>query len=137
LHRYQFAKNTRITGRKSRTSWKKGLFFFFFFFFSSLITEATIQGNPLALGSRSLIAAITDVLDLFYFRLHSHTLLPCDKLLILSAPLLFSCLPHSQFCMHFFQVEVFWAVTLCNVVVGYQRFGGPCCVYHQGEVSIS
>jgi hypothetical protein len=25
------------------------------------------------------------------------------------------------------QVEVFWVVTPCNVVVGYQRFGGPCC----------
>jgi len=26
-----------------------------------------------------------------------------------------------------FQVEVFWVVTPCNVVVGYQRFRGPCC----------
>jgi len=23
------------------------------------------------------------------------------------------------------QVEVFWTVTLCNVAVGYERFGGP------------
>jgi hypothetical protein len=26
------------------------------------------------------------------------------------------------------QVEAFWVVTLCNVVVGYKRFGGPCCL---------
>jgi len=24
-----------------------------------------------------------------------------------------------------FQVEVFWMVTPCSVVIGYQRFGGP------------
>jgi len=34
-----------------------------------------------------------------------------------------------------FQVEVFWAVTPCSIVVGYQRFGGPCCLHLQGEVS--
>jgi hypothetical protein len=27
------------------------------------------------------------------------------------------------------QVEVFWVVTPCSVVVGYQRFGGPCCLH--------
>jgi hypothetical protein len=32
-----------------------------------------------------------------------------------------------------FHVEVFWVVTPCNVVLGYQRFGGPCCVHLQGE----
>jgi len=26
------------------------------------------------------------------------------------------------------QVEVFWVVTPCSVVVGHQRFAGPCCV---------
>jgi hypothetical protein len=26
-----------------------------------------------------------------------------------------------------FKVEVFLIVTLCSVVVGYQRFRGPCC----------
>jgi hypothetical protein len=26
-------------------------------------------------------------------------------------------------------VEVFWVVTTCNVLVGYRRFGWPCC-YH-------
>jgi len=26
-----------------------------------------------------------------------------------------------------YQVEVFWAVTLCSVVVGYQCFRGSCC----------
>jgi hypothetical protein len=30
-----------------------------------------------------------------------------------------------------FQVEVFWVVTLCSVVVGYQHFRGPCCHHHQ------
>jgi hypothetical protein len=28
-----------------------------------------------------------------------------------------------------FQVEVFWVVTPCSVVVGYQRFRGPCCLH--------
>jgi hypothetical protein len=31
------------------------------------------------------------------------------------------------------EVEFFWLVTLCNVVLGYQRFGGPCCLHLQGE----
>jgi hypothetical protein len=31
-------------------------------------------------------------------------------------------------------VEVFWVVTPCSVVVGYQRFGGPFCLHLQGEV---
>jgi len=34
-----------------------------------------------------------------------------------------------------FQVEVFWVVTPCGVVVGYQRFGGPCCLHFQGEAA--
>jgi len=31
------------------------------------------------------------------------------------------------------QVEFLWAVTLCCVMVGYQRFRGPCCLqlYHR------
>jgi hypothetical protein len=30
------------------------------------------------------------------------------------------------------QAEVFWVVMLCNVVVGYQCFRGPCCLHlHQ------
>jgi len=33
-----------------------------------------------------------------------------------------------------FQVEVFWVVTPCSEVVGYQRFRGPCCIHLQGEV---
>jgi hypothetical protein len=32
-----------------------------------------------------------------------------------------------------FQVEVFWIMTPCNVVVGYQRFGGPWCLHLQSE----
>jgi hypothetical protein len=31
------------------------------------------------------------------------------------------------------QVEFFWFVTPCSVVVGYQRFGGFCCLHLQGE----
>jgi len=27
------------------------------------------------------------------------------------------------------QVEVFWVVTPCSVVVGNQRFGCPCCLH--------
>jgi len=34
-----------------------------------------------------------------------------------------------------FQVEVFWVVTPCIVVLGYERFGGPCCFRLQDEVS--
>jgi len=34
------------------------------------------------------------------------------------------------------QVEVFWVMTSCSVVVGYRRFGGPCCPHHQGDVNI-
>jgi len=28
------------------------------------------------------------------------------------------------------QVKDFWVVTLCSDVVGYQHFGGPCCLHH-------
>jgi hypothetical protein len=31
------------------------------------------------------------------------------------------------------QFEVFWVLTPSSVV-GYQRFGGPCCLHLQGEV---
>jgi hypothetical protein len=34
-----------------------------------------------------------------------------------------------------FQVEVLSVVTPCSVVVGYQRFGGSCCLHLQGEVA--
>jgi hypothetical protein len=33
------------------------------------------------------------------------------------------------------QVEVFWVVTPCSVVVGYQCFGEPFCLHVQGEVT--
>jgi hypothetical protein len=33
-----------------------------------------------------------------------------------------------------FQIEVFWVVTPCNVLIRYQRFRGPCCLHLQGEV---
>jgi hypothetical protein len=33
-----------------------------------------------------------------------------------------------------FQVEDFWVVTPCSVVVGDQRLGGPDCLHIQGEV---
>jgi hypothetical protein len=32
-----------------------------------------------------------------------------------------------------FQVEVFWVVTPCSVVAGYQHFRGPCCHHLQGD----
>jgi hypothetical protein len=31
------------------------------------------------------------------------------------------------------QIKVFWIVTPCSDVVGYQRFGGSCCLHVQGE----
>jgi len=33
------------------------------------------------------------------------------------------------------QVEVFWVVTSCSVVVGYQRFGEPCCLHLEDKVT--
>jgi hypothetical protein len=30
-----------------------------------------------------------------------------------------------------FPFEVFWVVTPRNFAVGYQRFGGPCCLHFQ------
>jgi len=42
------------------------------------------------------------------------------------------------FMMVNFHVEVFWAVTPCNAVVGYQRFGEPCCFHlHPGDVDVN
>jgi hypothetical protein len=35
------------------------------------------------------------------------------------------------------QVEFFWIVTPCSVMVGYQRFRAPCCLHVQGEVTKS
>jgi hypothetical protein len=34
-----------------------------------------------------------------------------------------------------FQVEVFWVVTPCSIVVRYQHCRGPCCLHLQGEVA--
>jgi hypothetical protein len=34
-----------------------------------------------------------------------------------------------------FQVEVFWVMTPCSVVVGQQRFRDPCCLDFQGAWS--
>jgi hypothetical protein len=31
-----------------------------------------------------------------------------------------------------FQIEVFWVVMFCSIVVGYQ---GPCCLHIQGELA--
>jgi hypothetical protein len=30
-----------------------------------------------------------------------------------------------------FHVEVFWVMTPYSVIVGHQRFGGPCCLHLQ------
>jgi len=32
------------------------------------------------------------------------------------------------------EVEFYYVVTLCSVVVRYQRFGSPCCLHLQGEL---
>jgi hypothetical protein len=32
-----------------------------------------------------------------------------------------------------FQVEVFWVMTPCNIVVEFHRFRGPCCLHLQVE----
>jgi hypothetical protein len=33
------------------------------------------------------------------------------------------------------QVKVFWVVMPCNVMVGYQCSGGPCCLHLHSEVN--
>jgi hypothetical protein len=33
------------------------------------------------------------------------------------------------------QVKFFWVVMLCNDVVAYQCFGGPCCLHFQGKMN--
>jgi hypothetical protein len=33
------------------------------------------------------------------------------------------------------EVEVFWVVTPCSAVAGYQHFRGPCCLLLQDEVT--
>jgi len=38
-------------------------------------------------------------------------------------------------CNPSFQDKVFWVVTPCNVVVGCQRFRGPCWLHLHGEVN--
>jgi hypothetical protein len=42
---------------------------------------------------------------------------------------------HAVFTAVNIQVEVFRVVKPCSVVVGYQRFGGPCCLHLQGEAN--
>jgi hypothetical protein len=32
------------------------------------------------------------------------------------------------------KVKVFWVVTPCNVVTGYQSFRSPCCLHLQVEI---
>jgi hypothetical protein len=34
------------------------------------------------------------------------------------------------------KMAVFWVVARCSLVEVYQRFRGPCCLHHQGDVSI-
>jgi hypothetical protein len=31
-------------------------------------------------------------------------------------------------------MSVFWVVATCSLVEFYQRFRGPCCLHHQGDV---
>jgi len=33
-------------------------------------------------------------------------------------------------------VEVFWVLTPCGVAVGYQCFGGPCCLHFQEALNL-
>jgi len=30
---------------------------------------------------------------------------------------------------------IFWVLTPCSVVVGYQHFRGPCCLHHPASAS--
>jgi hypothetical protein len=31
------------------------------------------------------------------------------------------------------KMAVFWVLVTCSLVQVYQRFGGPCCLHHQGD----
>jgi hypothetical protein len=33
-------------------------------------------------------------------------------------------------------MAVFWVVAPCSLVEVYQRFGGPCCLHHQGDLNL-
>jgi hypothetical protein len=33
-----------------------------------------------------------------------------------------------------FKMAVFWVVAPCSLVELYQRFRGPCCLHHQGDL---
>jgi hypothetical protein len=35
------------------------------------------------------------------------------------------------------KMAVFWVVAPCGLVEVYQRFRGPCCLYHQGKALIA
>jgi hypothetical protein len=35
------------------------------------------------------------------------------------------------------KMAVFWVVAPCSLVEFYQRFKGPCCLHHQGDIHIS
>jgi len=35
-----------------------------------------------------------------------------------------------------FRVELFWVVSPCSVVLGYQHFTGSCCLHLQGKVGL-
>jgi hypothetical protein len=44
-----------------------------------------------------------------------------------------ACARFEVFTVEKIQVEVFWVVTPCSVVVGYQRFRVPCCLHLNPE----
>jgi hypothetical protein len=43
------------------------------------------------------------------------------------------CVSFETFTAVMFQLKVFWVMTLCSVVVGYQCFRGLCCLHLQGH----
>jgi len=53
----------------------------------------------------------------WFCKLHSLTLTASDE--------------RKAWTIYNFQVQVFWVVTPCRVVVGHQRSGGPCCLHLQ------
>jgi hypothetical protein len=34
------------------------------------------------------------------------------------------------------KMAVFWVVAPCSLVEVYQRFRGPCCLHHQGDIAL-
>jgi hypothetical protein len=99
--------------------------FFFLFQVSASLNSAVISGNCGKLHPHKWLSFS----DIYYSCVDSSVVFQQQHmfsfLYILSASF-------EAFTAVMFQVEIFWGVMPCSVVVGYQRFRGPCCLHLQG-----